>query len=67
MNYVPLAGLLGGAVGAGSAAVAMGLLLAGLLAVGATVLVIGASRRRPARRTPPVARLRATSENRAAA
>ena len=44
MEWVPVAGLLGGAVGVGSTAVTMGLLLAAVLALGALVLTVGARR-----------------------
>ena len=44
MDYVPLAGLLGGAVGAGSTAMAMGLLLVAVLAVSAVILTVSARR-----------------------
>ena len=54
MEWLPIAGLVEGAVGAGSTAVAMGLLLAVLLAGAAVVLVIGARRPRPARRSPSI-------------
>jgi len=67
MTFVPSSGVLNAVVAAGPAAGAMGLLLIGLFAASALVIVLGAERTPPTRCRHPVAALPRTPLDRRAA